>query len=602
MEDNQKIDASLPEETPLDVQLRIHEMENRLVQLRTAAEITRLAVSATNLDHLLHRTARLILDRFGYDLVSIFLVDQSRKTAELVEVAGYGANQDLRLEVKLEVGAKSIVGWVTQNNQPRIASDVALDPEYLKLDFSAQTQSEVCIPIAFSGEVLGALDVQSNLVDAFDTDTVAVLLIIANHIGSIMQNIRLLDKTQKLLKETGLLYNASHKISKADSIDEVQRIVWETLQQTGYPHFGLRITSGSVFLDVANLQQAAQIATVLPDSQTSLELTPLQLEAFLDQDQPYTFFEQTQFYALPPCIVDLLSQGGWSATAFFPMKKGDKLQALMILGPTEAGKLTVTDLQPYISFMEFTSLAVEKMDVMQTTQRRLASLQTINTIGQTISVEINLQNLYRIIHREIEDVMGKVNFLIATYDPGTNFIQIPYMHEGEEELSLDPFPLGEGLTSILINTRQPLMIVTDTVNKARELGAKVIGEPARSWMGAPLVVAGDVVGAMVVQDLEREFRFDENDLQLLVTLASQVAVAIRNARLLEATQQQTERQSKLYEITSRIRSAATMQEILITTADELRKAFNIHQTHIEVNIDPPVAETTVTPKLSGEGK
>lgn len=598
MEDNQKQSRKLPDEPSEEansslehrVQLQMQDLEKRLVQIHTAVEITQLTNSSSNLDDLLHRVAMLILDRYGYDLVLIFLLDRSCKVAELVEVAGAMANHKLRGQVHLEVGSQSIVGWVTQNNQPQIASDEDQDHIYHKLDFAADTRSEACIPIAANGEVLGALDVQANLADAFDADSVAALQIIANHIGSVMQNIRMLDSMKKVLRETTLLYDASQLISKAISMEDVLQIVWGMLHESGYPHIGLRVDGNGFTADLVNLRHSASSL----DPQIWSELSPSEVDTFLDQSQPLTILEKGQFSALPAALGETLNQGEWMAAAFFPIKHKGKLQALIILGALESGWMTSQDLQPFARFIEFTSLAVEKLDVMQTTTRRLAALQTINTIGQTISVEINLQNLYRIIHHEVEKVMGEVNFLIATYDPQTRFIQIPYMHEGEEIISLEPFPLGEGLTSILINTRQPLMIVTDTVNKARELGAKVIGQPARSWMGAPLLVAGEVVGAMIVQDLEREFRFDENDLQLLVTLASQVGVAIRNARLLESTQRQSERQSKLYDITNRIRSATNMQEILVTTADELRKGLNIYQAHIEVNIQQPVSDPVST--------
>jgi GAF domain-containing protein len=181
--------------------------------------------------------------------------------------------------------------------------------------------------------------------------------------------------------------------------------------------------------------------------------------------------------------------------------------------------------------------------------------------------------------------MGEVEFLIATYDPAGNTIQIPYMYESGAYQKNEPFPLGEGLISVLINTRQPLMLVENTEARAKELGARVLGKPAKSWLGVPLLVAGDVIGAMVVQDLEHELRFDEDDQRMLSTLASQVAVAIRNTRLLESTHNQAERERLLYQISSKIRAASDMQTILETTATELRIALNARRAEIKIGVD-----------------
>jgi GAF domain-containing protein len=164
-------------------------------------------------------------------------------------------------------------------------------------------------------------------------------------------------------------------------------------------------------------------------------------------------------------------------------------------------------------------------------------------------------------------------------------VQIPYMVEGGSFQTIDPFPIGEGLTSILIKTGEPLMLVEDTEAKAAQLGAKVMGKPAKSWLGVPLLVAGEVTGAMVVQDLAQEHRFDEADLQVLNTLASQVAVAIRNARLLESAHQQAERERLLLEITNKIRLASNMKTILSVTATELREALNARWAAMKIGVD-----------------
>ena len=94
-----------------------------------------------------------------------------------------------------------------------------------------------------------------------------------------------------------------------------------------------------------------------------------------------------------------------------------------------------------------------------------------------------------------------------------------------------------------------------------------------------------MIGAMIVQDLEHELRFDEDDQRMLSTLASQVAVAIRNARLLESTHFQAERERLLYQITGKLRAASDMQTILETTATELHKALNARRAEIKIGVD-----------------
>jgi GAF domain-containing protein len=196
------------------------------------------------------------------------------------------------------------------------------------------------------------------------------------------------------------------------------------------------------------------------------------------------------------------------------------------------------------------------------------------------------------VHREATSIIGNVNFAIAIYDDQQDNITIPYMFDGQTIRSIDAFPVGEGLTSIVIRTKQSLMLVEDTENKSRELGAKLVGKPAKSWLGVPMLVGGEVIGAIILQDLENEGRFDEDDQQLLETISVQVAVAVRNARLLETTYRQAARQQLLVEITSKIRGASNIPEILETTTSELSRAFGAPRARIEIGSEKPIRENS----------
>ncbi len=217
-------------------------------------------------------------------------------------------------------------------------------------------------------------------------------------------------------------------------------------------------------------------------------------------------------------------------------------------------------------------------------ERRSVELEALNAIGQATTVKTSSIALYKIINDEIKKAIGEVNFMIALYDAEKNLIEIPYAFEKDDYRQFDPFPLDEGLTSILIRTRQPLMIVDDTANKARELGVIIAGDQAKSWLGVPLMVAGNVIGAIIVQDFEKENRFNEDDQHLLNTLAAQVAVAIRNVSLIEDMRAQADRERLLFEITSKIRRSVDIQAILKTTVTEVGKAMAVRRATIKISV------------------
>ncbi len=558
-------------------------VESRTRQIRTAAEVASIATSEPSVEKLLQRTVNLIIERFGYYHAGIYILDNEAKFATLQQSCGRVPQESLAPGYRIPVSSRSIIGWVSSRNQPWIAADTSEDPYYLPVEQLPQTKSEAGIPLSVGKSILGVLDVQSDRLNAFGNEEIDTLQTLANQIASALQNIRLLEATQSDLRVTSLLYQASHTISEATTADEVFQRLADILHQIPFASALFSVSPDGLksihFIDAQGQTMPLSPAFIpLPiDEITSFLLdyttTPIAV------DSPPVF--------LPVKFQTTAARLGCSYYLVMPMLPGQNLEGLLIVGATSRADLNPAAIETIDSLIDITTSALEKTFAIRVTTEQLAELQTLNTISQAISTETDLYSLMSVIHRQVLQVIGNVNFLVALYDPVAQTIEIPYMDEGGRITSIAPFPMGQGLTSILIRTRQPLMIVEDTVNRTRALGAIVTGDrPAKSWLGVPLLLGGEVLGAIIVQDLDQEFRFDENDMRLLTTLAGQLAATIRNIRLLADTQQAADRDRLLYEITSKIRRSTNIQDILQTTARELGKAFNARRANIAISINP----------------
>jgi two-component system phosphate regulon sensor histidine kinase PhoR len=65
-------------------------------------------------------------------------------------------------------------------------------------------------------------------------------------------------------------------------------------------------------------------------------------------------------------------------------------------------------------------------------------------------------------------------------------------------------------------------------------------ESIRGWIGAPLLVRDQSIGLLVVDKLEPDF-YTEEDGETVAAFATQIAIAIQNARLYQATQEQRDK-------------------------------------------------------------
>src|SRR6476620_6913043 len=153
---------------------------------------------------------------------------------------------------------------------------------------------------------------------------------------------------------------------------------------------------------------------------------------------------------------------------------------------------------------------------------------------------------------------------LALLKQKTRIIHFPYQF-GD---NMSPIKLGEGLTSKIILTGEPLLINKDVEELRSHLGVQRVGIPAASYLGVPIPVGEDIIGVLSVQSTEHENSFNENDLRLLSTIAASVGVALRNAKLFEEVKQaklEAEAASKVAEKANEAKSA-----FLSTVSHELR--------------------------------
>ncbi len=405
--------------------------------------------------------------------------------------------------------------------------------------------------------------------------------------------------------QLGMLYQSSHTIARAQTSAEVFQALAGALDNSPYPAAVLmKQTDGAS----PSSEELKFVYRSIPETTDALNAEGL--SHYFASGSPVLLADLVNLLAssgprMPQALMDFLvndfaRQSGCTSAGLVPVLRNGQLVALLALGrrgesndPTSdiqipAPPLTTGLLVSYSSLIELAVTELEQVASAFNTQHKLAELQIISNISQTISLESNLGPLYQTIYQQLESVMGKFSsFAIALFDAPSGMIQIPYIVEEGIMLDIPPFPMGKGLTSIVLRNRKPLLLVENVEAQTKALGAVEVGPPAMSWLGVPMLYAGEIIGAIIVQDIRQEHRFSESDQDLLTTLAAQVAVVVRNARLLESTQRRASQERYLNEIIGRIRRAPDIQSILKTTADELGAALAVQQARIRIGASAP---------------
>lgn len=186
---------------------RTRETERRSILLKAVADVGKAITSFRDLSELLQQTTYLINDNFGYYHIGIFLLDEHKEYAVLSAANSEGGRRMLERGHQLKVGETGIVGYVTQNAKARIALDVGKDAVYFDNPDLPETRSEMALPLIVSGQILGALDVQSTEPQAFSDEDSATLQILAEQLAVAIQNANLFNETEKALEASRAAYS-----------------------------------------------------------------------------------------------------------------------------------------------------------------------------------------------------------------------------------------------------------------------------------------------------------------------------------------------------------------------------------------------------------
>ncbi len=178
-------------------------------------------------------------------------------------------------------------------------------------------------------------------------------------------------------------------------------------------------------------------------------------------------------------------------------------------------------------------------------------LQAINRIGQLLSSTLDTTQIFRVLARETRSVLQWDGFFIAAAQPETDTVQLIFMTAEGSEIAQRTIERGAGLTGRAMESGEAIQFerregeeksvsVEDTIRGRRR---------PRSILVAPMMFGEEALGAISVQSFQYDV-YGKQQVQLLKTIASQAAIAIRNAELLRREQQAIDERDEFLSLTT----------------------------------------------------
>lgn len=174
------------------------------------------------------------------------------------------------------------------------------------------------------------------------------------------------------------------------------------------------------------------------------------------------------------------------------------------------------------------------------TRREAEKLEALNKIGRGLSNLKDIRGAFEVILQQMQAILPLDTFYIALREPGSNLIKFPMLYDAGQYYENEARILVEGThTERVIRSQQPLLINQTPEEVARQSSVRVgdTSRPSLSIIMAPLQAGDDIIGVVSLQSYT-SFTYNEESLSLLVGASHQIAIAIENARLYEALQQE----------------------------------------------------------------
>ncbi len=184
-------------------------------------------------------------------------------------------------------------------------------------------------------------------------------------------------------------------------------------------------------------------------------------------------------------------------------------------------------------------------------RRMVVRLSRLVEISVTLNSTLDLNRLLQFIIDSAADLVESEAASILLVDEKTHDLYFAAATGSDpQELAQIPVPLEGSIAGTIFREDRPLIIneVSGDTRHFNHVGENIRFE-VRSLIGVPMRIREQVTGVLEAVN-KRRGMFDEADLQTLSIIASQAAVAINNARLLDALQRAYDELDKLDQLKS----------------------------------------------------
>lgn len=484
--------------------------------------------------------------------------------------------------------------------------------------------SMLLVPMVISGTVVGVMRFDKLDGSDFRSEQIDLAQTIANQAAIAVQNASLFEQSVQRTYELETLFESAQSTATSLQLrDVLERVAMQMVSSVrADAAVVMLVDEDNSYLEVG--ESVSMFEELAPDRGEVFKLSDFPSRELVLREQQ-SIILRADLDEIDDAEREEMLEQDVAIRLFAPLIVNENAIGIAQLDIKDKGRVFETgQIRLVRTLASQAAVAIENARLQTETQQQVEELSLINDVSTSVTGEISLENVLETLRDKIPAQTNAEYLYIGLYDIDANSMSFPVaVTRSGDELPMEEYtPESKDEFAFVIEHHAPLLISEERSGYTRaDYGIKASLFPdAKCLLIAPMVTGSSVIGVIALRDDHDPRKFSETDQRTLTTIASQVAVAIQNARLFDQVttsadileqrvdertselNQERERITTLYAVASEIaESTLDLDRVLRRTLELIAGAINATSA-VVLAIDEISDRLFVLSKMDTDGK
>ena len=596
------------------------QLKSKYQEQKMLFELTQALSTAGDLNQLLKIATKKVVELMGIERSSIVLVNPDDRSATFNTLYAKKGKANSKL---MDYTFKSDIYIQLRKlilRKPFVSNDTSLLPHgsFLR-DFFKQLgiKSNLSVSLISRDKFLGCINIATKEKHhTFSPAEIRLLQMIANTIAVIIENYKFLEdlKSQSRLldaqlKEQKMLFELTQALSFATDIKQLKKISVQTVAKLMHAE---RVGMGIITAKGDSFNVSDLLIRGKPGHPYSLSLIkPMfvdQIKDLMRRKQP-TIVNDTSIYPPGSLEREIISKRGIKSAVGVPLTSHGKVFGFLAVSHlSRVHHYSPEEVQLLQTISNPIGMAIENRLLVENLQTQTVNLKKqtqekdiLLKISQALSQTMDIDGVANTASEVVGKTLGidRCSIILLTEDGRQVEIRGIFSQygTGAKKLIGKRYPIETEPHWRNIIARKKALVVNDI--SASGLGGIIkehhLKEGLKSLLVTGMFFGTKLIGVLALSSLSRSRSFSRDEIQLSQTIASQIAVALENARLMQMVRVHTH---ELKELSFQLMQAQEIERKRIS--QEMHDHVGQMLQAIKMNLDQIKRKLTSEPQMLEE--